>query len=439
MSRATDPSEPRTADVPAPGAGPAGRPSGSPRHVYVHAPFCARRCSYCDFAVTVAADPPVAAWAECVGRELAMLAGDRGWGTLDLETLYVGGGTPSLLGVGAIPALLDALTAGAAGRSGASGAAGSGVGASGVERPGVERPGVELAGVELAGVAELTVEANPESFTPELAADWVAAGVDRVSLGAQTFHEPSLRWMGRLHGPEGPARAVRTARGAGLENVGLDLIFGLPERLGRDLDEDLDRILALEPEHISVYGLSVEPDTPLGRWVAEGRETLPDEDRYGEEYLRVTDRLRAAGYHHYEVSNFALPGREARHNAAYWRGVAYLGLGNGAHSYVAPERWWNVRDWPAYRARVERGERPVAESERLDPDAAELERIWLGLRTDRGLDRSRLAPAQAARAADWERDGLAERAGGRVRLTPEGWLLLDRLAVELDAAGTGVA
>ena len=414
MSRSTDPSEPRTTGVPDPGGDPADRPPTTPRHVYVHAPFCARRCSYCDFAVTVAADPPVAAWAECVGRELTMVVGDRGWGTLDLETLYVGGGTPSLLGVGAIPALLDALTAGAAGRP-------------------------EASGVELAGLGELTVEANPESFTPELAADWVAAGVDRVSLGAQTFHEPSLRWMGRLHGPEGPARAVGTARDAGLENVGLDLIFGLPQRLGRDLDEDLDRILALEPEHVSVYGLSVEPDTPLGRWVAEGRETLPGEDRYGEEYLRVTDRLRAAGYHHYEVSNFALPGREARHNAAYWRGVPYLGLGNGAHSYVAPERWWNVRDWPAYRARVERGERPVAESERLGPDAVELERIWLGLRTDRGLDRSTLTPAQAARAADWERDGLAESAAGRVRLTPEGWLLLDRLAVELDAAGTGVA
>ena len=243
------------------GSGSQPDPQAPPRHVYVHAPFCARRCSYCDFAVTVAADPPVAAWAECVGRELAMVAGDRGWDRLPLETLYIGGGTPSLLGAGAVPALLEALAP----------------------------------RVDLTGLTEFTAEANPESFTPELAADWVAAGVDRVSLGAQTFHEPALRWMGRLHGPEGPARAVRAAREAGLENVGLDLIFGLPERLGRDLDDDLDRILALEPEHISVYGLSVEPDTPLGRWVAEGRESLPDEDRYGEEYLRVANRLRGRG------------------------------------------------------------------------------------------------------------------------------------------------
>ncbi|MFO7892351.1 MAG: radical SAM family heme chaperone HemW [Longimicrobiales bacterium] len=397
---ATDP-EARTATGRAPGAGRA----SPPRHVYVHAPFCARRCGYCDFAVTVAADPPVDAWAECVGRELGMLADAREWDALELETLYLGGGTPSLLGVGAVPALLDAV----GGRA------------------------------RTDGLAEFTAEANPESFTPELAADWVAAGVDRVSLGAQTFHGPSLRWMGRLHGPDGPGGAVQVARDAGLENVGLDLIFGLPERLGRDLDRDLDRILTLAPEHISVYGLSVEPETPLGRWVAEGRETLPDEDRYGEEYRTVTDRLRAAGYHHYEVSNFALPGKEARHNAAYWRGVAYLGLGNGAHSFVAPERWWNRRDWPAYRAAVEAGELPRSDTERLTAEAAKLERIWLGLRTADGLDRAVLGARQEALAADWERAGWAVIDEDRVRLTPEGWLLLDRLAVELDTAGTGVA
>lgn len=387
----------------------------NPRHVYVHAPFCARRCSYCDFAVTVAADPPVAAWARCVGRELGMVAEARGWsGPLALETLYLGGGTPSLLGVGAVPALLEELEGALEGRDGANGARGR---------------------VSLDGLTEFTAEANPESFTPELAADWAAAGVDRVSLGAQTFHAPSLRWMGRLHGPDGPGRAVRVARDAGLENVGVDLIFGLPERLGRELDADLDRVLALEPEHVSVYGLSVEPATPLGRWVDEGRETLPDEDRYGREYLRVAERLRDAGYHHYEVSNFALPGREARHNAAYWRGVAYLGLGNGAHSFVAPERWWNHRDWMAYRRTVEAGELPRSDAERLGPEAAGLERIWLGLRTVEGLDRAGLTPAQRRVADSWRSAGWAAEDAERLRLTPEGWLLLDRLSVELDAAG----
>lgn len=372
-----------------------------PRHLYVHAPFCARRCSYCDFAVQVAADPPVAAWAQCIGAEQSRVIEEHGWSApLPLRTLYLGGGTPSLLGAGAVPALLEALADGA----------------------------------RVDAIEEFTAEANPESFTPELAADWVAAGVNRVSFGAQTFHAPSLRWMGRLHGPEGPARAVRLAREAGLENIGLDLIFGLPERLGRDIDADVDRILALEPEHISVYGLSVEPGTPLGRWVAEGREEVADQDRYGEEYLRVSERLRDAGYHHYEVSNFARFGREAVHNGAYWSGVAYLGLGNGAHSFVAPERWWNHRDWTAYRTAVESGRSPRSDAERLSSEAMRLERIWLALRTAEGLDRGELTPAQERLAERWEEAGWAEHDGERLRLTPDGWLLLDRLAVELDTA-----
>lgn len=370
-----------------------------PRHLYVHAPFCARRCSYCDFAVTVAADPPVAPWAESIGRELAAVARDRVWnGPLELETVYLGGGTPSLLGTGALGALMARLA---------------------------DR-------VRLDAVQEFTAEANPESFTTELAADWRAAGVDRVSLGAQTFHGPSLRWMGRLHGPEGPGRAVRIARDAGIDNVGLDLIFGLPARLGRELSADLDRILALEPDHVSVYGLSVEPDTPLGRWVAEGREAVGDEDQYEEEYLEVAERLRAAGYHHYEVSNFARPGRESRHNSAYWRGVPYLGVGNGAHSFIAPDRWWNHRDWGEYRRALAEGRSARAESETVGAAAARLERVWLGLRTDDGLDRRELGAAQLERVADWEGRGWVDPHPARVRLSVRGWLLLDRLAVELD-------
>lgn len=347
----------------------------------------------------VAADPPVAPWAESIGRELTAIARERAWdGPLELDTLYLGGGTPSLLGTGALDALMENLAD----------------------------------GVRLDGLQEFTAEANPESFTPELASDWRAGGVDRVSLGAQTFHGPSLRWMGRLHGPDGPGRAVHIARDAGIDNVGLDLIFGLPARLERDLDEDLDRILALEPDHISVYGLSVEPDTPLGRWVAEGRETVGDEEQYEAEYLAVAARLRGAGYHHYEVSNFARPGREARHNSAYWRGVPYLGLGNGAHSFSPPDRWWNHRDWGEYRRALAEGGSARADSETVDAGAARLERLWLGLRTSDGLDRNELGEAQRARVAEWEGRGWADRDPARVRLSVRGWLLLDRLAVELD-------
>jgi oxygen-independent coproporphyrinogen-3 oxidase len=382
-----------------------GRPAGTrvvkPRHLYVHAPFCARRCSYCDFAVRVDSDPPVDAWAAAIGRELDRVVRERAWvGPLPLATLYVGGGTPSLLGIGAMDRLRRALGA----------------------------------RTELSALEEFTAEANPESFSADLAADWRRAGIDRISFGAQTFHGPSLRWMGRLHGPDGPGRAVGQARAAGFANVSLDLIFGLPARLGRDLDADLDRVLALEPEHVSVYGLTVEPDTPLGRWVSAGRETVADADRYRGEYLRVARRLRAEGYHHYEVSNFARPGREARHNAAYWRGVPYLGLGNGAHSFVPPERWWNPRDWDAYRKAAAGAAAPREGSEVVAPEVARLERVWLGLRTSRGLSRTELGPEQWATVERWQRDGLAESAGDAVRLTLDGWLLIDRLAVDLDTA-----
>jgi oxygen-independent coproporphyrinogen-3 oxidase len=232
---------------------------------------------------------------------------------------------------------------------------------------------------------------------------------------------------------------VATARAAGYDNLGLDLIFGLPTRLERDLDLDLDRVLELEPEHVSVYGLSVEPETPLGRWVAEGREDAPDPDRYGDEYLRVAERLRGEGYVHYEVSNFARPGREAVHNAAYWQGVPYLGLGNGAHSFLPPHRWWNHRDWHAYRQAVAERGHGRAGDEEVGPEAVELERIWLSLRTADGLSRADLTPAQVDRVTEWERHGWAAAGPEKVRLTAPGWLLLDRLAVELSTAGEGDA
>ena len=180
-------------------------------------------------------------------------------------------------------------------------------------------------------------------------ADWRRAGVNRVSLGVQTFHAPALKWMGRLHGPEGAAKAMDAARLAGFDNVSVDLIFGLPARLGRDWGADLFRALALEPEHVSLYGLTAEAGAPLGRWVKEGRESLAAEDRYADEYLLAHERLTAAGFEHYEVSNFGLPGRRSRHNFTYWTGAPYAALGPGSHAFYPPLRRWNVRSWDDYR------------------------------------------------------------------------------------------
>jgi oxygen-independent coproporphyrinogen-3 oxidase len=365
-----------------------------------------RRCVYCDFAVTVSATGDADGWSEALGAELDLV---RREGTFTLapllETLYVGGGTPSLLGPRAMRSLCDLL---------------------GAERLSSPR-------------LEWTAEANPESFTAELATAWRIAGVNRVSVGVQSFHAPTLRWMGRLHGPEGAEVAVRTARRAGLANVSIDLIFGLPASLGRSWTEDLERALALEVPHVSLYGLSVESATPLGRAVAEGREPAVDEERYREEFLEAAERLRHAGYEHYEVSNFARPGYASRHNSAYWDGRPYLGLGNGAHSYAHPWRRWNVRDWGAYRSRLALGATPEEARERLDEEAAALERIWLGLRTARGLPLARLGEEALELVERWGREGLAAVEASRVSLTTLGWLGLDGLAVDLARASAAPA
>ena len=370
----------------------------TPRYLYIHVPFCVRRCAYCDFAVDAVREPPVEQWVDAVASELRMLAAEQGWSRrLDLRTLYVGGGTPSLLGTGAMARLLQAIE----------GVAG------------------------LAEGAEWTCEANPESFTPELADDWRKAGINRVSLGAQTFHEPSLRWMGRMHGSDGIERAVRTAREAGIDNLSLDLIFGLPPRLGRDWADDLDRAMALQPQHISLYGLTAEEGTPLGRWVRDQRETLIDEDGYADEYLLAVDRMVGAGFEHYEVSNFALPGRRSVHNAAYWTGEPYAAIGPGAHSFAPPLRRWNERSWEIYRARVERNELPVSGQEKVSDEQRSIEEVWLGLRTDRGLHIGGFGPEERRRIEGWVGQGWARVSGDVLRLTAEGWLLLDRLAADL--------
>ena len=360
-------------------------------HLYLHVPFCVRRCSYCDFSIAVRKRIPADDYVAAVRAELES-AGPLG----PLETIYLGGGTPSLLPPTAIATLLRYV---------------------------FDRTSSSHA-------VEVTLEANPEDVTPVAATAWRGAGVNRVSLGAQSFDDGVLRWMHRSHDAGRIGAAVETLRRAGIDNISLDLIFALPRELGRDWSRDLDLAIALEPAHLSLYGLTVEPRTPLARWVSRGAATASDDERYAEEYLLAHERLSGAGFAFYEVSNAAREGRRSRHNSAYWSGRAYLGLGPAAHSYDGRTRRWNLAAWEAYCRALAEGRSPVESEETLSDGQRELERLYLGLRTADGVPSTILhRPPQSLDpllARGW-----MVRDGGRVRCTPEGWLRLDSLAQAL--------
>jgi oxygen-independent coproporphyrinogen III oxidase len=366
-------------------------------HLYVHVPFCARRCSYCDFAIAVRRNVPSDAYAAAVLREWAMWQTDPVWDTSpELHTVYFGGGTPSRLDPGAIARLLDSFRR--------------------------ER--------RVSEDAEITLEANPEDVTAAAAATWRAAGINRISLGVQSFDPTVLTWMHRTHSVEQVGWAVDILRAAGLDELSLDLIFGLPAALDRNWSADLDSAFALDPQHLSLYGLTIEPQTPLGRWTARGEVSPVDEERYAAEFLVAHAALASHGYEHYEVSNAAKPGHRARHNSAYWRRAPFIGLGPSAHSGFGPERRWNVRDWTAYERLLDAGKSPLEGSELLDSESIGLEELYLGLRTDKGLAASRVSPA-TTRA--WQAQGWALQVGDRIQLTSEGWLRLDALVPALQS------
>jgi oxygen-independent coproporphyrinogen-3 oxidase len=335
---------------------------------------------------------PVDEYVLGIERELALrFPGSEPW---PVDTLYLGGGTPSKLGGEGVHRLLDVL-----GRR-----------------------------ITFVDSAEVTLEANPEDVTEAAARAWREAGINRLSLGAQSFDDDVLRWMHRTHDATAIRAAVDRARHAGLEDISLDLIFALPNEVPRRWDEDVEAVLTLRPNHVSLYGLTVEPMTPLGRWRDRGVSTEAPEERYEWEYLYAHRTLSAAGFEHYEVSNFALPGRAARHNSAYWRGVPYAGLGPGAHEYDGRSRRWNVDGYVEWLHRLEAGLDPVEGNEELGMDNRAAEDVYLGLRTRAGL---RLTGAELVRAQPWVAAGWGSVRNDQFVLSPTGWLRLDSLAADL--------
>jgi oxygen-independent coproporphyrinogen-3 oxidase len=358
-------------------------------HLYLHVPFCVRRCSYCDFSIAVRKRVPAREYVDVVLREAATLPES------DVQTIYFGGGTPSLLPPEAIAQLLGAL----------------------LPRTTHDAP----------RTIEVTLEANPEDVTPDHARAWRAAGINRVSLGGQSFDDTVLKWMHRSHDAARIGAAMHALRGAGIENISLDLIFALPDALHRDWERDLDMALALRPTHLSLYGLTVEPRTPLDRWISRGATHPLDDERYAEEYLTAHARLSVVGYQFYEVSNASLPGFRSQHNSAYWSGQPYLGLGPAAHSFDGTTRRWNLRAWEAYRRAIAEGRSAVESEETLTAEQRRTEAVYLGLRTVEGLSSTNLHQPPPS----FTTQGWVEVRDGRLKCTPEGWLRLDSLVNEL--------
>ncbi|HEX2038313.1 MAG TPA: radical SAM family heme chaperone HemW [Acidimicrobiales bacterium] len=348
--------------------------------VYVHVPFCTRRCDYCAFATWTDRAHLMADYVEACRRELEAAA------PAPATTVFFGGGTPSLLP----PELLASL----------------------------------LAAVPRRADAEVTVECNPETVTPALLRAYREAGVTRLSFGVQSMVPHVLVGLGRQHAPGSVPAAVAAAREAGFESWNVDLVYGGAGESVDDWRRTLEEVLALEPPHVSAYALTVEPGTPLAADAARH----PDDDDQAEKYLLAEDALVGAGLRNYEVSNWAQHGHECRHNLLYWRQGDYRGIGCAAHSHRAGRRWWNVRTPERYIAAVAAGASVVAGEEVLDDEARAAERLQLALRTRDGV------PRDALDADDEALDGLVEPADrpGFVRLTPRGRLLATPLALFLD-------
>ncbi|MBA3656970.1 MAG: radical SAM family heme chaperone HemW [Gemmatimonadaceae bacterium] len=364
----------------------------SERHLYIHVPFCARRCAYCDFSIAVRPAVPVDEYLTGLRSELRLRAPKSGW---TLDTLYLGGGTPSRLGGEGIRSLLVAVS--------------------------------EF--VTLAPSAEVTMEVNPEDVTPESARTWIEAGVNRFSLGIQTFDAGILKWMHRVHSVDQSTYAFETLRAAGATNISVDMIFALPDSLKRNWRADLDKALALDPEHISLYGLTVETGTPLQRWVDRGTAVPVGDDSYSQEFMEAHEILTSNGFAHYEVSNFSKPGFRSRHNSSYWSGAAYAALGPSAHSFDGTAREWNIRPYAAWLSSVTSGNLPSEGRESLTEYNRATERVYLGLRTTDGLALSEVNDNATINA--WRDAGWATISDASIRLTAEGWLRLDSLASDL--------
>jgi oxygen-independent coproporphyrinogen-3 oxidase len=360
--------------------------------IYVHVPFCLTRCGYCDFNAYAGLDHLRPRYVQALLAEASLAA--PAWDGEEVVSVFLGGGTPTTLDTADLKAVLVHLR----------------------DRFGVTPD------------AEVTIEANPNTVDAPTLSALLDIGYERLSMGAQSFDPAVLASLERVHGPESVRGAMVAARQAGYANVSVDLIYGAEGETLDSWERTLREAVALAPEHVSAYALTVEPSTPLGRRIALGACPAPDPDVQADMFGLACELLAEAGYRHYEVSNWAKPGYECRHNLGYWERRPYLGLGAGAHSYRDDRRWWNVRPPEEYMTHVEAGRLALGGEERLEPSDAYLEEVFLRLRILEGIPASWVEPAAAE---PFLQSGLLREADGALVPTERGMLLLNELVLAL--------
>lgn len=357
-------------------------PLKSAAGLYIHIPFCTEKCDYCDFAAFAGANKFADEYLSALDWEMSRAP------DVSLATIYIGGGTPTVLSPTQIGRLFASIRV----------------------------------HFDVAEIVECTAEANPESSSDSVLRAFQTAGVDRLSFGLQTTDDALLARLDRRHTCAEFENAFRRARAMGFSNINVDLIYGFPGQTMDAWKATLDRVMAWAPEHISAYALKIEPGTKLAKL-----RTSVDDDEEASMYLAASERLRSAGYRHYEISNFSRPGFESRHNLMYWRNEATIGVGVSAASHADGRRWKNTSNLIRYLEAFRAGASAVEETVELSPEAAERERIMLELRLDDGTTANRLESLAVSEAEEFLRNNLAVRDGHRYRLKPEGWLVSNRL------------
>ncbi|WP_087117709.1 radical SAM family heme chaperone HemW [Corynebacterium urinipleomorphum] len=367
--------------------------------VYIHVPFCATRCGYCDFNTYTPSETEssYAAYLDSLERELELAAEKVG---LTAETVFVGGGTPSLLGADGLGRILGKIR----GTFG------------------------------LAKDAEVTTESNPESTSPEYFAGLKEAGFTRVSLGMQSASTPVLKVLDRQHTPGRAVAAAKEAKQAGFEHVNLDLIYGTPTETDDDVRKSLDAVLSADVDHVSAYSLIVEDGTAMARKIRSGQLSAPEEDVYADRYEIIADRLEEAGFDWYEVSNWAKPGGQCQHNLIYWRGGNWWGAGPGAHGYVNRFRYFNVKRPERYNQMLAEGTLPIDGSETITDEESHFEQIMLGLRLKEGIPGEWVGEKAQGVVDKHVRGGVLAEEGGRIFATDAGRLLIDGVITDILAA-----